>query len=457
MKGFEFLENYGNNICLYKSEDEKLTYRQVAEKSDRIVSNLPVKSLFALDFYPTISCITAYLGALRNNHVVLLVDPLLDESLKNRILDNFNITILFNGQEWLNRKVIDKVSYQINPDLSILLSTSGSTGSPKLVKLSKKNLTANANSIVSYMKLSSSDRAISSLPLHYSYGLSILNSHLNIGASFYLTESPVTSQVFWKFFKENNITGLAGVPTTWRILRKLYFERMKLPSLRLVTQAGGKLSKEEVIWLSNIGNANKYKVFIMYGQTEATARISYLEPKMTIEKAGSIGKAIPGGELYLENEREEVITASNLEGELIYKGDNVMMGYALMASDLSKGSNLKELKTGDLAKRDEDGFYWITGRKKRFIKLYGNRISLDDVEEFIQNRDIESSVFGIDDNLYVAILKKDNINIEDLRDEISKFYSIHFSTITIIKIESIPKSSSGKILYKELENLIKIT
>ena len=152
-----------------------------------------------------------------------------------------------------------------------MLSTSGSTGSPKLIKISNKNINSNAANIVKYLGLNSSDIAITSLPLHYSYGLSILNTHLLVGAKICLSKEPVTNKKFWQIFKEKEVTNLAGVPTTWRILRKLFFHRMHLPSLKVITQAGGKLSKEEISWLSRVADSHKYKVFIMYGQTEATA------------------------------------------------------------------------------------------------------------------------------------------------------------------------------------------
>ncbi len=452
MMDFQFLEQYGNSTCLI-DEKEKISYVDLAKKSDQIINKLPKRTLLALYFYPSIDCIAVYLGALRNNHTTILIDPYLDQSLKNKLLEKFNIEHVFNGKDWEENYRFNKVKHKMNKDLRILLSTSGSTGSPKLIKISNRNLNANAKSIVEYMQLKPSDRAISSLPLHYSYGLSILNTHLAVGARFYLTSLPVTNKEFWTYFKKSQITGLAGVPATWRILRKLFFERMKLNSLRLITQAGGKLSNEEVNWLSKVGESQKYSVFIMYGQSEATARISYLRPEMISKKCGSIGQVIPGGQLYLKDENNKIIKKSNLEGELIYKGKNVMMGYASEIRDLNKNSYIDELYTGDLAYYDNDGFFWITGRKKRFIKIFGNRFGLDDIESFINEKGIEASVVGKDDQLIVVLNENKEIKSDYLISLLSNFYRIHHSAIDVIRLKDVPKNSAGKIEYSKLNTL----
>tara|TARA_B100000886_G_C20415770_1_gene489203 strand:+ start:361 stop:1734 length:1374 start_codon:yes stop_codon:yes gene_type:complete len=450
---FYLLERYKEAKCLQTNENDFVSYLDLAKRSDEIVKNLPKRSLFILYFEPSIDCIAVYLGALRNNHVALLIDPSLDDVLKDKIINKFRIKFKFNGNKWTKTKFCNESKDGFDRNLSILLSTSGSTGSPKLIKISKKNLVVNANSIVAYLGLNKDDRAISSLPLHYSYGLSILNTHLLVGAKFYLTNLPVTNKKFWSFFKENEITNMSGVPATWRILRKLFFDRMNLPSLKFITQAGGKLSVEEVKWLAELGKISNFKVFIMYGQTEATARISYLKPDMILKKSGSIGKVIPNGKLYLKGENNRNIYNSNQEGELIYKGENVMMGYASEISDLKKRPIKKELYTGDLAYFDEDGYFWITGRKKRFLKIFGNRFSMDDIESFLYEKGFEASVIGKDDKLIVVICKEENKNSDDLITLLSNFYKIHFSAMEVIMIDKIPRSSSGKTEYKKLSEI----
>ena len=450
---FHLLERYKKAKCLQTDENHFISYIDLAKRSDEIVKDLPERSLFILYYFPSVDCIAVYLGALRNNHIALLVDPSLDEVLKDKIINKFRIKFKFDGKGWIKTKFCNESKNVFNKNLSILLSTSGSTGSPKLIKISKENLVANANSIVEYLGLNKDDRAISSLPLHYSYGLSILNTHLLVGAKFYLTNLPVTNKKFWSFFKESKITNISGVPATWRILRKLFFDRMVLSSLRFITQAGGKLSNEEVKWLAKLGNTSNYKVFIMYGQTEATARISYLKPEMILKKCGSIGKVIPKGNLYLKGENNRTITKSNQEGELIYRGANVMIGYASEISDLKTSSINKELYTGDLAYFDADGYFWITGRKKRFIKIFGNRISMDDIESFLHEKGFEASVIGKDDRLIIVISNEEDISSDDLVSLLSNFYKIHFSAIEVIRIDKLPRSSSGKTEYKKLSEI----
>ncbi len=450
---FHLLERYKESRCLQTNENDFISYIDLAKRSDEIVKHLPNRSLFILYFAASIDCIAVYLGALRNNHVALLIDPFLDEVLKDKIINKFRIKFKFDGKEWSKTKFWNEPKNVFNKNLNILLSTSGSTGSPKLIKISKKNLVVNANSIVEYLGLNKDDRAISSLPLHYSYGLSILNTHLLVGAKFYLTNLPVTNKKFWSFFKENKITNMSGVPATWRILRKLFFDRMDLSSLKFITQAGGKLSNEEVKWLAKLGNNFNYKVFIMYGQTEATARISYLKPEMILEKCGSIGKVIPNGKLYLKGENNKTINKSNKEGELIYKGENVMIGYASEISDLKTSSINKELHTGDLAYFDKDGYFWITGRKKRFIKIFGNRVIMDDIESFLYEKGFESSVIGMDDKLIIVLNNEENISSDDLVSLLSNFYKIHFSAIEVMRIDTIPRTSSGKTEYNKLSEI----
>tara|TARA_Y100001968_G_scaffold317880_1_gene347422 strand:+ start:5419 stop:6795 length:1377 start_codon:yes stop_codon:yes gene_type:complete len=454
MNNFFHLEKYSNNIALIDEQNLEISYKELAEKSDLIVKNIDIGNVFMLEFYPSINCICAYLGALRKGLICLLVDPLLSQKLKDNMVDTYNVSHVFDGHEWITKKNNECVSKY---DVRLLMSTSGSTGSPKTVKLSESNLNSNASSICDYMGLNLNDIAITSLPLNYSYGLSILNSHLSIGAKIVLTNSPITSKNFWDLIESYGVTNLAGVPSSWRIIRKLYFERMKLPSLRIMSQAGGKLDKEEISWLNQIAIKTERKLFIMYGQTEATARISYVEPLYLSSKVGSIGKAIPYGSLELRDLNNKTITEPNIEGELIYKGPNVMIGYATQFSDLSINNKLTELRTGDLAYRDVDDFYWITGRIKRFIKIFGSRFNLDDIESHVRSLGYEAAVLGTDDNLLVGIEKLIENQDIDIVTNLYKSFKIHSSVIKVFSIDEIPRSNSGKVLYGKLkEKLTKL-
>jgi long-chain acyl-CoA synthetase len=285
--------------------------------------------------------------------------------------------------------------------------------------------------------------------MNYSFGLSIINSHLIKGATILLTSKSMMEREFWTFLKEQKATSISGVPYTFEILKKLRFFRSDTPSLKTVTQAGGKLNNELNKEVSEYCLRFSKNFFVMYGQTEATARMSYLSPEFSLAKLGSIGIAIPGGEFRIIDDSGKSIISDEIVGELVYKGSNVTMGYASCVEDLSKGDDNKGvLFTGDLAKRDRDNYYYIVGRKKRFIKIYGNRVNLDETESLLKDIISDCACIGEDDHMCIFINDKNRV------DEIKKFISLkiglHHSTFTIRSIAEIPKNSSGKTIYSSL-------
>lgn len=449
MKDLRALERAGSAPAVHDPAAGWVSYERLAELADEAVAALPPRTLFALEFDASVQCVAAYLGALRHGHVPLLVDTALAPELRQRLYAHFGVAQAFDGRAWRTKDVTPAEAPALHPQLGVLMSTSGSTGSPKLVRLSAANLQANAESIVSYMGLGADDRAISSLPLHYSYGLSVLNSHLVAGGSVVLGEHAVAQAAFWQQVREHGVTGLAGVPTTWRLLRRLRFERMSLPALRLMTQAGGRLDPEEVRWLAGVATSNGRRLFIMYGQTEATARIAYLPPDLARDKAGSIGQAIPGGTLGLLAADGTRIESSGVEGEIVYRGPNVMLGYAERAADLALGRMTDELRTGDLAYRDDDGHYWITGRLRRFIKLFGNRFGLDEVEQHVRSLGHEAAATGRDDCLMIGLVG-DDAQAGALREALAATYRIHPSAIVVQPLPALPRNSAGKVQHAEL-------
>ena len=260
----------------------------------------------------------------------------------------------------------------VHEKLALLLATSGSTGSPKLVRLSRENVESNARAIREYLKLDETERPITTLPMQYTYGLSILNSHLLAGGCILMTKESCVQEGFWKFFREQKATSLGGVPYTYQILKRLRFFEQEFPWLRSMTQAGGKLPADLVTEVGTWAQARGIRFYVMYGQTEATARMSYLPPEDCLKKPGSIGIPVPGGKFSLLGEDGEPVCGTGVDGELIYEGANVSLGYAKNKEDLMRGDeNRGVLHTGDIARRDADGYYYIAGRKKRFIKLYG--------------------------------------------------------------------------------------
>jgi acyl-coenzyme A synthetase/AMP-(fatty) acid ligase len=336
-------------------------------------------------------------------------------------------------------------------DLALLLTTSGSTGSPKLVRQSYENIIANTESIVKYLELDETEKPITTLPMNYTYGLSIINSHLYVGATLLLTEKTLMHKEFWSFFKEEGATSFGGVPYTYEILKKLRFLGMDLPSLRTMTQAGGKLSPELHKEFAEYAKAQGKHFVVMYGQTEATARMAYLPYEKSLEKYGSMGIAIPGGKFSLMDVEEKEITEPDIVGELVYRGKNVTLGYALCREDLAKGDERHGvLVTGDMAKMDKDGYFYIVGRKKRFLKIFGNRVNLDETERMIKSafEELDCACAGIDDNMKVYITGAGKA------EEIKKFLvnktKLNPSAFEVMEIAEIPKNEAGKTLYSKL-------
>jgi len=343
------------------------------------------------------------------------------------------------------------LQYDVNPDLALLLTTSGSTGSPKLVRLTMKNIESNAASIVEYLKIAKEERPITSLPMYYSFGLSVINSHFMVGATLVLTDKGVMQREFWTFAKEQKATSISGVPYTYEMLKRLRFNRMDLPYIKTLTQAGGKLAPDLVKEFVDDAAEKDRKFIVMYGQTEATARMSYLPFENAAEKYSSIGIAIPGGKFSLIDESGNEIETTNTDGELIYAGKNVSLGYAECLEDLAKGDdNHGVLHTGDIARRDADGFYYITGRMKRFIKIYGNRVNLDASEQIVKAITPDCACVGRDDKMIVYVT--DESVCSSVRTLLSEKTGLNNRAFEVRCIPEIPKNDSGKVQYAKLNN-----
>ena len=344
--------------------------------------------------------------------------------------------------------------YAIDSSLALLLSTSGSTGSPKFVRLSHENLMSNAMAISQYLELTLNELPITTLPPSYTYGLSIIHSHILNGATIALTNQTFFNRGFWDFLEATGATSLSGVPYHYEILKKLRFSRMNLPSLRTLTQAGGRMNPDSTRDFATHCRSRGMRFFTMYGQAEATARMSYLHPENAVEKAGSIGRAIPGGNFWLEDELGQRVEGSEVEGELVYQGGNVFMGYAEGYQDLSKPDECKGiLKTGDLARRDADGDYYIVGRLKRFLKIFGHRINLQDVEELISASGFSVACAGRDDHLDIYLSNGDFAMGRQIKEKLVAELKVAPGAVRVLGISEIPHSESGKIQYSLLETL----
>ena len=293
---------------------------------------------------------------------------------------------------------------------------------------------------------------MTNLPLHYVYGLSILNTHLTVGASVVVTEKTLFDRSFWQLMRDKEVTSFSGVPYTYAMLKRLRFFRMDLPALRTLTQAGGKLDPELHSEFAAYADAHGKKFVVMYGAAEATARMGYLPPQDALEKIGAMGIAIPGGRFALVDEAGAEITAVDTVGELVYYGANVTLGYAESGADLARGDERHgRYETGDLARRDADGYYTIVGRKRRFLKMFGKRTNLQEVEHILRQRfgEIEVACAGIDDNLYIFVTQE--VFVREIVPFLSAKLGLHHSAFTARCIAEIPKNTSGKTVYRELE------
>jgi long-chain acyl-CoA synthetase len=451
---FESLSEHGDRAALLDSAGRRMSYDQLAAAADRFAARLgPTRSVVAIEAANTIETVVAYLATLRAGRIAMLVNSALADAVRESLYERFAVSTVASCAVSTDGPVARGRSGGAlgREGLALLLSTSGSTGSPKLVRLSAASVDANARSIATYLELEPSERPILALPLHYSYGLSVLNSHLAAGASVALTGDPVTSRAFWGFVESAGGTSLSGVPATWGILQQLRFARMRLPSLRYCTQAGGRLPLDATQYFADWARESGRRFFVMYGQTEATARMSFVPPDRLGEKLGSIGVPIPGGSFSLVGSNDLPIFGERETGEIEYRGPNVMWGYAESASDLSRGDDCNGvLRTGDLAQRDSDGYYFIVGRIKRFAKVVGLRINLDEVESMLLRRGIVGAVTQRDECLMIAV---ENADPDDTLRLVCGELQIHPSGARVTRIDAIPRNSAGKVLYPEVDSL----
>ncbi len=446
---FDNLDKFGSNVAVYDSASGiVVTYEELENLVDERSKQLgDIRLLIFVEAQNSLQSVVDYLSCLRGRHVVHLLDSLETNKTKS-LIDLYKPNILINADGEI--QFLNDESIELHQDLALLLSTSGSTGSPKFVKLSQKNIHSNAESICEYLELTESDRALSHLKLHYSYGISILNSHLQAGASVILTSHTVIDEGFWQVFNQYEATSFAGVPYTFETLLHNGFTAQKYPSLRYVTQAGGKLEASLVSKFSVMLSDYNVKFFVMYGQTEAAPRISYLPPDLVGEFPGTIGKAIPGGILSLVDENGNTITEEDTAGELVYSGPNVMMGYAIDTQGLSVDETPDRLLTGDIACRTKFDLFYIVGRTSRFVKPFGVRVNLDEVQGDVKGWYPKSAVTGDDKNITIALQKAEEGKVKELIPNLSKKYKLPTDIFTIIFYEEFPLLSSGKYDYKTI-------
>lgn len=471
MRYFDHQEEYTNHTLAITDTGDQVTYGDLELFHQKLSDCMGQRGLVFMLCENSIGSVMGYLGFLRSNMVPLLLDRFIDIEMLCKLQKIYKPDFLYVPNEWFEKHNIDSGTiilsahgYQLieinkkerTPlfqDLALLLTTSGSTGSPKLVRQSYDNICSNAIAIVSYLSLSKKERPITTLPMSYTYGLSIINSHVLKGATILLTNHTLFDKEFWEFFKKEEATSFGGVPYTYEMLKRLKFLQMDLPSLKTMTQAGGKLAPSLHKEFSQYALNQGKKFIVMYGQTEATARMSYLPSEYSYIKCGSMGIVIPLGKFYLMDENNTEIVDIDVVGELVYEGPNVTLGYATQRADLTLGDERKGvLFTGDMAKKDADGFYYITGRKKRFLKIFGNRVNLDEIEQILkaEYKEIDFACTGVDDSLTIYIACQDKTICEDIIPYISGVTRLNPKGFTLISVPKIPKNEAGKTLYNKL-------
>ncbi len=407
----------------------------------------------------SLQSISVLLGFLKSDHVVALLSPRLNAAFKHNLESLYTPGIIYDKSReqiplYTQTVINDQVSlfqrikrevYEIHPSVKVLLSTSGTTGSPKFVKLSSENLLSNALSILDYLPVCNDDVVPLNLPVYYSYGLSILTTNSIRGGKIICTNKDILNRAFWADLDQYKYSSLAGVPYVYEVLHRIGFTKKSYPSLRYLTQAGGRLNTELIKVFRDYARQHSLLFYVMYGQTEATARMSFLDPEYLDTKLGSIGKPVLNGSFYLDDDLNE----------LCYKGPNVFGGYANDVKDLITFDSGQVLKTGDIARVDEDGFYYITGRMKRFVKIVGSRINLDEIESLLKNAFHEAIFYcmGMQDK-YILVIT-DNISFDRNRviDFLAEELALHRSFIKTEYLEKIPLTENGKINYTLIQQI----
>ncbi len=449
---FDELEKFGDAPAV-ETECKIISYSQLVNMAENLTRDIFSRALVFLVCKNEPEAIAGYIGCIRKRAVPVLINSTIDKDLFNSLKNLYRPNYIlcpenFNDGEY-KLSLENKSPHEIFNDLAILLTTSGSTGSPKFVRQSYKNIQANTHSICEYLKISRNDKAITTMPMSYTYGLSIIQTHLFSGATIFTTEKNFFNRDFWQIMRDKKINTFGAVPYTYEMLDKLRFLKMNLPDLKYITQAGGHLNKDLQNKFARGFHEQNKKFIVMYGAAEATARMSYIPSEYALNKIGSIGIAIPGGRFEIIDDDQNIITAPNLSGELVYYGDNVTLGYAQCLEDLAKNDENKgRLLTGDIAKFDEDGFFYIEGRKKRFLKIFGNRVNLAELEEILKARGYECACTGVDDHL--KIYMTDKTKLTTVIETAESVTHLNRAAFEAVYIEKIPRNDAGKILYSEL-------
>jgi acyl-CoA synthetase (AMP-forming)/AMP-acid ligase II len=459
IKLFQNIKKFKKRIALVNEKNYKFTYEEIYNESKIFGSIIKNNSISVIIAKNNIECLIGYISLIILNRTTILIDENFSKNFLNKIIKKYKVNYIYAPEQTKNNfknfntiykknnyfifETNNKINNKINKMNLLLLTTSGSTQSPKLVRLSNSNLSENTNNIVKYLSIKKEHTTITTMPFAYSYGLSILNSHLQVGAKIVVNNYSVFNEQFWKLVKLNKVISFGGVPKFYENLKRLNFNNLNLYNLKYLTQAGGKMDEDVLKFFGKICKQKKIKFYIMYGQTEASPRMSYLNWKDFFSKLGSIGKPLDSCKFRIINNKNKIINKNYYSGQLVFYGKNVSLGYAKNFDDLLKGNiNNGKLFTGDIAFKDKDDFYFITGRKNRISKIFGLRLDLDDIEKFLKKNNIISKCEI--DNKILKILVINKYSSRHIKSIVSKFLNINVNYILVTRVKKYPRQNIFK-------------
>ena len=456
---------FGKKEALRDDTGVALRYDELAALQDTLSGTGPGELTMML-CENSLGALAGYAALLNGGHPMLMASASFAGDMRRQIMNTFRPGLVFapralradypHMQELyaLDDYVLLRTNYAdacpVHPALAQLLTTSGSTGSVKFVRQSWDNIRANARILADDLGMTDTERTITTLPLSYTYGMSVYSASLLVGGVMIVTRSGIMDEEFWDLFENEGVTAFHGVPGSYDMLRRMDIFCGDFPALRIMSQAGGRLSRELHRHFAQYARDYGKRFVVMYGQSEATAAISRLPAALSLEKIGSVGVVHPGGEIELVDADGRVIEETHVPGELVYRGENVTLGYAAGSEDLARGDERHGvLRTGDLAERDEDGFLYITGRIKRILKMAGHRISLDEIDEKIMDAlNIRSVSSGTDDHLVIFVLSE--ADADAVRPFVRRTFGTVRNAFRVVTIDAFPTNKSGKLLYGEL-------
>lgn len=462
---FDIDKKPSSSLAAIDDAGGQLTYGDVVSLREALSKTQPERELVFCLCENRVGALAGFLSLYDCKDVCLLLSAKIDKGLLDTLYETYKPSyfwmpeskageiqyeVVYQFKDYVLCKTGNKAP-ELHPELSMLMTTSGTTGSPKLVRHKYGNIESNAKNVAQVFGWTPEERGIIDLPMQYTMGLNVICSHLYAGATVLLIEVNLMSPKYWSFIKEQKGSNFTGVPFSYEILNRLRFGRMDLPYLTTMAEGGGKLSDTLFKTFADMMAEKGKRFFATFGTTETSARLAFLPPEQATTHIGSIGKAIPEGKLILVDENGNEIAEAGVDGELRYEGPNVTMGYGTCVEDLMKGDEFCGVyETGDIARKDEDGFYYIVGRKKRFLKLFGLRVSLDQSEKIIKDTlGIECACTG-DDNQMLIYITQEGMK-EEVKNLISEKTGLMAKSFEVREIESIPRFESGKINYKELK------